>query len=61
MGLVEEIWKPVIGYEGLYEVSNLGNACELAKAFPEQRLDHRSLSKVRQRKHKQHKNWRIKI
>lgn len=20
----EEIWKPVVGYEGLYEVSNLG-------------------------------------
>ena len=22
---MEEIWKPVVGYEGLYEVSNLGN------------------------------------
>lgn len=24
-----EIWKPVVGYEGLYEVSNLGNARSL--------------------------------
>lgn len=22
---MEEVWKPVVGYEGLYEVSNLGN------------------------------------
>lgn len=22
---MEEIWKPVIGFEGLYEVSNKGN------------------------------------
>lgn len=22
---MEEEWKPVVGYEGLYEVSNLGN------------------------------------
>ena len=26
-----EIWKPVIGYEGLYEVSNLGRLKSLAK------------------------------
>lgn len=23
--MVEEIWKDVVGYEGLYEISNLGN------------------------------------
>lgn len=23
--VMEEIWKPVVGYEGMYEVSNLGN------------------------------------
>lgn len=23
-GNMEEIWRPVVGYEGLYEVSNLG-------------------------------------
>ena len=22
---MEEIWRPVVGYEGLYEISNLGN------------------------------------
>lgn len=27
----EEIWKPVVGYEGLYEVSNLGNVRSLDK------------------------------
>ena len=26
-----EIWKPVIGYEGLYEVSNHGNVKSLPK------------------------------
>lgn len=28
----EEIWKPVVGYEGLYEVSNLGRVRSLRKA-----------------------------
>lgn len=23
--MIEEIWKPVVGYEGYYEISNLGN------------------------------------
>ncbi|RTL03999.1 hypothetical protein EKK58_11635 [Candidatus Dependentiae bacterium] len=27
----KEIWKPVVGYEGLYEVSNLGRVKSLAK------------------------------
>lgn len=27
--MTEEIWKPVVGYEGLYEVSNLGNVKSL--------------------------------
>ena len=27
---MNEIWKPVVGYEGLYEVSNLGNVRSLA-------------------------------
>lgn len=26
---MEEIWKPVIGYEGLYEVSSLGRVKSL--------------------------------
>ena len=26
-----EIWKPVVGYEGLYEVSSLGNVRSLDK------------------------------
>ena len=30
MEFIEEIWKPVVGYEGIYEVSNLGRvkSCE---------------------------------
>jgi hypothetical protein len=28
---MEEIWKPVVGYEGLYEVSNLGRVKSLEK------------------------------
>ena len=29
----EEIWKPVVGYEGLYEVSNLGRMKRLAREY----------------------------
>lgn len=28
---MEEIWKPVVGYEGLYEVSNIGRVRSLAR------------------------------
>ena len=28
---IEEVWKPVVGYEGLYEVSNLGKVKSLPK------------------------------
>lgn len=28
---VDEIWMPIVGYEGLYEVSNLGNVKTLAR------------------------------
>lgn len=28
---MEELWKPIIGYEGLYEVSNFGNIKSLSK------------------------------
>ena len=27
--MTEEVWKPVVGYEGLYEVSNIGNVRSL--------------------------------
>lgn len=30
----EEIWKPVVGYEGAYEVSNLGRVCSLDRRVP---------------------------
>lgn len=30
---MEEIWKPVVGYEGLYEVSNLGRVKRVARKF----------------------------
>ena len=30
-GNMKEVWKPVVGYEGLYEVSNLGNIKSLHK------------------------------
>lgn len=23
--MIEEVWKPVVGYEGYYEINNLGN------------------------------------
>lgn len=29
--MAREIWKPVVGYEGFYEVSNLGRVRSLAR------------------------------
>ena len=28
---MEEIWKDVVGYEGIYKVSNIGRVCSLVK------------------------------
>lgn len=30
---MEEIWKDIIGYEGLYQVSNLGNVKSLPRQW----------------------------
>src|SRR5947209_3578950 len=32
MTLLLEWWKPVVGFEGLYEVSNVGNVCRIKKS-----------------------------
>ncbi|MEI3530125.1 MAG: NUMOD4 domain-containing protein [Bacilli bacterium] len=31
--MIEEIWKPIVGYEGLYEVSNIGRVKSLERKF----------------------------
>ena len=36
--IIEEIWKDVIGYEGLYKISNLGRAKRIYKNKPEKIL-----------------------
>jgi hypothetical protein len=33
-----EIWKPIIGYENLYEISNLGNVKSLQKGFKKEKI-----------------------
>lgn len=33
-----ELWKPIIGYEGLYEISNLGNVKSLKKGFKKEKI-----------------------
>jgi len=33
MKIHSEIWKPIVGYEGLYEVSNMGRVKSLAKTW----------------------------
>lgn len=43
---MKEIWKPIKGYEGLYEVSNLGNVKGLAKTV---RCKDNALRTVRER------------
>ena len=44
---MEEVWKSIDGYEGLYEVSNLGRV--------------RSLDRVVYRSYKGHPNWPMKV
>lgn len=34
----KEAWRPVVGYEGIYEVSNLGRVRSLARTVPVERL-----------------------
>lgn len=34
---MEEVWKPVVGFEGLYEVSNLGNVASLFDNYQRRR------------------------
>ena len=34
---MKEIWKPVVGYEGLYEVSNLGKIKRLSSVIKDKR------------------------
>jgi hypothetical protein len=36
----QEQWRPVVGYEGLYEVSDLGRVRSLARRVPHGRLGH---------------------
>jgi hypothetical protein len=42
----EEIWKPVVGYEGRYEVSNLGNVRSLILKSTDQNLVSRIVPKL---------------
>ena len=44
---MEEVWKPIEGYDGLYEVSNLGRV--------------RSLDRVVQRPYKGHPHWHMTL
>lgn len=42
---IEEVWKPITGYEGLYEVSNYGRV----KSLPKLRKARQGIRKVRER------------
>jgi hypothetical protein len=42
----EEIWKPVVGYEGLYEVSNLGNVRSVDKVDRQGQKKHGRVRKL---------------
>ena len=51
MTLLNEIWKPIEGYEGLYEVSNLGRVKSLKRLHTKERilsqfLNHRGYARV---------------
>lgn len=47
---MEEIWKPVAGYEGRYEVSNLGRVRSVPRVLPLRRSDGSILNQPRQSK-----------
>lgn len=49
---MEEIWKPVVGYEGLYEVSNMGNV---------KSLNYNKTKKVQIIKNYKKKSWYLQI
>lgn len=50
---MEEIWKPVVGYEGLYEVSNLGRVDQCARIIPQKGGTNRT-ERVRVKSHVDH-------
>jgi len=55
---MEEIWKDVVGYEGLYEVSNLGNI-KGAKGLMKWQLDRGGYPYISLRKDGRKKTWSI--
>ena len=50
-----EIWKPVVGYEGLYEVSNYGKIKSLKRYVHSRNTDHKTINEILM---KTRKNWR---
>ena len=42
---MNEVWKPIKGYEGIYEISNLGNV----KALPRIKVNNRGYQKMKER------------
>lgn len=48
----QEIWKPVVGYEGLYEVSNLGRVYSVKKSVMMKFYDHHGYSRLKLTKDK---------
>ena len=45
--MTQEIWKPVVGYEGLYEISNLGRIFSVKKSIMMRFYDHHGYSRLK--------------
>ena len=53
----QEIWKPIVGYEGLYEVSNLGRVKALEKLIPYRLEGYKSKRKEKINLFRQKSTW----
>lgn len=56
-----EVWKPVVGYEGLYEVSNLGQVRSMDKIFFDKRGRHYHLKGKLLKQAKDLHYYRVKL
>ena len=68
--MINEIWKPVVGYEGLYEVSNLGRVKALGNGLKcsrfkgkeiimKQEVSNVGYNRVSLRKNRKYKHWGV--
>ena len=57
---MQEIWKDIVGYEGLYQVSNIGRVKSIKRdKILKEQLNERGYLRVSLSKNGKHKTWRV--